>query len=301
MTTVAGDTRVAYAMANGMRLCYETFGERTDPPLVLVMGLATQMIVWDHEFCSMLAARGFHVVRFDNRDVGLSTKLLHARTPSLAELMLAQATRLRFRVPYTLRDMAADTVGLLDALGISSAHLVGASMGGMIAQEVALAYPQRVRTLTSIMSTTGDRKLPRAKPRALAVLARRVPHDRDGYIRAYVDTWHVLAGDHFPFDAAYWARQGAASYERGINPAGAARQLLAIIASGSRKPKLRRLTVPTLVVHGTDDPLIPVEGGLDTARTIPGAELMLIDGMGHSFPREVWPRIIDAIARHASR
>ncbi|HZW54454.1 MAG TPA: alpha/beta hydrolase, partial [Candidatus Elarobacter sp.] len=163
--TVAGESRVAYATANGMRLCYETFGNRTDPPLVLVMGLATQMIVWDEEFCSMLGARSFHVVRFDNRDIGLSTKLLHARTPSVAELMLAQATGLRFRIPYTLRDMAADTVGLLDALGIESAHLVGASMGGMIAQEVAMAFPERVRTLTSIMSTTGDRKLPRARPR----------------------------------------------------------------------------------------------------------------------------------------
>jgi pimeloyl-ACP methyl ester carboxylesterase len=287
-------------MANGMRLCYETFGDPAAPPLVLVMGLATQMIVWDEEFCSLLAARGFHVIRFDNRDIGLSTKLLHARTPSIAELMLADLTRLRFRVPYTLRDMASDTIGLLDALGIGSAHLVGASMGGMIAQEIAIAFPARVRTLTSIMSTTGDRKLPRARPRALAVLSRRIPRDRDGYIRAYIDTWHVLAGDRFPFDAAYWARQGAASYERGINPPGAARQLLAIMASGSRKKALQRVAAPTLVIHGTDDPLIPVEGGLDTARTIPGAKLMLVEGMGHSFPREVWPRIIDAIAQHAS-
>jgi pimeloyl-ACP methyl ester carboxylesterase len=298
--SVAGESRVAYAMANGMRLCYETFGDPAAPPLVLVMGLATQMIVWDEEFCALLAARGFHVVRFDNRDIGLSTKLLHARTPSLAELVLADVARLRFRVPYTLRDMASDTVGLLDALGIGSAHLVGASMGGMIAQEVAIAFPARVRTLTSIMSTTGDRKLPRARPRALAVLSRRIPRDRDGYIRAYVDTWHVLAGDRFPFDAAYWARHGAASYERGINPPGAARQLLAIMASGSRKKTLQRVAAPTLVIHGTDDPLIPVEGGLDTARTIPGAKLMLVEGMGHSFPREVWPRIIDAIAQHAS-
>ena len=300
MTTVAGESRVAYALANGMQLCYETFGDPADPPLVLVMGLATQMIVWDEEFCTMLAAHGFHVVRFDNRDIGLSTKLLHARTPGLPELVLAQATGLRFRVPYTLRDMATDTVGLLDALGIAAAHVVGASMGGMIAQEIALAYPSRVRTLTSIMSSTGDRKLPRARPRALAVLARRIPHDREGYIRAYVDTWHVLAGDNFPFDAAYWARQGAASYARGINPGGAARQLLAIVASGSRKARLRGLAVPALVIHGTADPLIPVEHGLDTARTIPGAKLMLIEGMGHSFPREVWPRIIDAIAQHAS-
>ena len=297
----ASGPAVAFAEANGLQLCYETFGDPANPPMLLIMGLATQMIVWDDEFCAQVAARGFHVIRFDNRDIGLSTKLEHMRTPSMAELMLASATRLRFRVPYLLRDMAADAVGLLDALGIRTAHVVGASMGGMIAQEIAIAFPERVRTLTSIMSTTGDPRLPRARPRAAAMLARRFPHDRDGFVRAYVQVWRVLAGERFPFDAAYWARQGAATYDRGINPPGAARQLLAIIASGNRKNALRRLSVPALVIHGDDDPLIPVEGGLDTAASIPGAELLLIEGMGHSFPREVWPRIIDAIARHASR
>jgi pimeloyl-ACP methyl ester carboxylesterase len=298
---VTAGANVAFASANGMRLCYETFGNPADPPLLLIMGLATQMIVWDDDFCTQLAARGFRVIRFDNRDIGLSTKLERARTPSFPEMMLAQVTGLRFRVPYTLRDMAADTVGLLDALGIERAHVVGASMGGAIAQEIAILYPGRVQTLTSIMSSTGDPKLPRPKPRAMAVLAKKVPHDRAGYVREYVATWRVLAADHFPFDAARTARQGEAGYDRGINPPGAARQLLAIIASGNRKKALAKVRIPTLVIHGTEDPLIPFEAGLDTAKTIPGAQLLLIEGMGHSFPREVWPRIIDAIAQHASR
>jgi len=289
----------AFVPANGIQLCYETFGDPANPPMVLIMGLAAQMIVWDDEFCTLLAARGFWVVRFDNRDIGMSTRFPKARTPRFAELMLAQATRIKFRMPYTLRDMAADTIGLMDALGIRSAHVVGASMGGAIAQEIAILYPSRVRSMTSIMSSTGDPKLPGPTPRALAVLSKKVPLDREGYIREYVHTWSVLAGDHFPFNAERTARQGAASYDRGINPPGVARQLLAIIASGNRRKALRGVTVPTLVIHGTADPLVPDAAGRDTALTIPGAKLLLIEGMGHSFPREVWPRIIDAIAQHA--
>lgn len=289
----------AFVPANGIQLCYETFGDPANPPMVLIMGLAAQMIIWDDEFCTQLAARGFWVVRFDNRDIGMSTRFPKARTPRLAELMLAQATRIKFRVPYTLRDMAADTIGLMDALGIRSAHVVGASMGGFIAQELAILYPSRLRSMTSIMSSTGDPKLPGPTPRALAVLAKKVPLDREGYIREYVHTWSVLAGDHFPFNAERTARQGAASYDRGINPAGVARQMLAIIASGNRRKALRNVKVPTLVIHGTADPMVPDDGGRDTALTIPGARLLLIEGMGHSFPREVWPRIIDAIAKHA--
>jgi pimeloyl-ACP methyl ester carboxylesterase len=291
----------AFVPANGMQLCYEAFGDPANPPLVLIMGLASQMIVWDDEFCAQLAARGFWVIRFDNRDIGMSTRLANARTPRFAEMMLAQVTRIRFRVPYTLRDMAADTVGLMDALGIRSAHIVGASMGGAIAQELAILYPARVRTLTSVMSSTGDPKLPGPTRRALAVLAKKIPLDRAGYVREYVATWRVLNGEHFPFDAERTARQGAAAYDRGINPPGAARQLMAIIASGNRRKALRSVTAPTLVIHGTADPLIPDAAGRDTAATIPGARLMLIEGMGHAFPREAWPRIIDAIAQHALR
>ncbi|MDP9106317.1 MAG: alpha/beta fold hydrolase [Candidatus Eremiobacteraeota bacterium] len=289
----------AFAPSNGIQLCYETFGDRANPPLVLIMGLAAQMIVWDDEFCTLLAARGFWVVRFDNRDIGMSTRFPKARTPGLAELVFAQVTRIKFRVPYTLRDMAADTAGLMDALGIRSAHVVGASMGGAIAQEFAILYPARVRSLTSIMSSTGDPRLPGATRRALAALGKKVPLDREGYVREYVATWRVLAGEHFPFNAERTGRHGAASYDRGINPPAAARQLLAIIASGNRKKALRDVKAPTLVIHGTGDPLIPDEHGRDTARTVPGARLLLIEGMGHSFPREVWPRIIDAIVTHA--
>jgi pimeloyl-ACP methyl ester carboxylesterase len=291
----------AFASANGLRLCYETFGDRSNPPMILIMGLAAQMIVWDDQFCALLAARGFWVIRFDNRDIGESTRFPNARTPRLAELMLAQATGLRFRTPYTLRDMAADTVGLLDALGVRRAHVVGASMGGAIAQEIAIAYPERVRSLTAIMASSGDPKLPGPQPKALARLAKKVPLDRAGYVREYVTTWSVLAADHFPFDAERTARQGAAGYDRGINPPGVARQMLAIIASGNRKRALRDVRVPTLVIHGTADPLIPVAAGHDLAAAIPGAQLLLVQGMGHSFPREVWPSIIDAIARHAAQ
>jgi pimeloyl-ACP methyl ester carboxylesterase len=291
----------AFAASNGIRLCYETFGDRSKPPMLLIMGLAAQMIVWDDEFCTRLADRGFWVIRFDNRDIGESTRFPNARAPRFAELLFAQATGLRFRVPYTLRDMANDAAGLLDALGVARAHVVGASMGGAIAQELAIAYPARVRSLTSIMSSTGDPKLPGPRPKALARLSKKVPLDRAGYVREYVTTWSVLAGEHFPFDADRTARQGAAGYDRGINPAGVSRQMMAIVASGNRTRALRELRVPTLVIHGTADPLIPDPGGRATAAAIPGAQLLLIEGMGHSFPREVWPTIIDAIARHAAQ
>lgn len=291
----------AFAQANGIRICYETFGDRTEPALVLVMGLASQMILWEDAFCERLAARGFWVIRFDNRDIGQSTHFAGARTPRFAEMMFAHATGLRFRVPYTLHDMAKDVVGLLDALGIRTAHVVGASMGGAIAQELAIAFPQRLRSLTSIMSTTGDPRLPGPTRRALNRLSKKTPLDRAGYLREYVATWSVLAGDHFPFDAEGTQRRGALGYDRGINPPGVARQLMAMVASGSRKNALRTVRIPTLVIHGTADPLIPAEAGRDTARTVPGAQLVLIEGMGHSFPHEVWPRIIDAIANHAAR
>jgi pimeloyl-ACP methyl ester carboxylesterase len=191
----------AFAASNGIRLCYETFGERSNPPMLLIMGLAAQMIVWDDEFCLRLADRGFWVIRFDNRDIGESTRFPNARAPRFAELLFAQATGLRFRVPYTLRDMADDAAGLLDALGVARAHVVGASMGGAIAQELAIAHPARVRSLTSIMSSTGDPKLPGPRPKALARLGKKVPLDRAGYVREYVTTWSIIAGDHFPFDA----------------------------------------------------------------------------------------------------
>jgi pimeloyl-ACP methyl ester carboxylesterase len=291
----------SFVAANGITLCYDTFGDPSAPPMVLIMGLAAQMILWDDDFCTELAARGYWVIRFDNRDIGMSTRFPEARTPKFAEMALAQVTGVRLRVPYTLRDMADDTLGLMDALGIKTAHVVGASMGGAIAQEIAIRYPARLRSLTSIMSSSGSRLLPGPTPKAMARLGKKVPLDRAGYVREYVVTWSILNGDRLPFDAERTRGHGELTYERGINPAGAARQLMAIVASGSRKRALRKVRVPALVIHGTDDPLVPVEAGYDLARTIPGARLVLIEGMGHSFPRVVWPRIIDAIAQHAAQ
>ncbi len=261
--------RGACVAANGIELCYDEFGDRSDPPLLLIMGLACQMIVWDDDFCALLASRGFRVIRFDNRDVGCSTRFAQLRRPGVLEMAFVQATGLRFRIPYLLRDMAADSLGLLDALGIERADIVGISMGGAIAQEIAIRSPERMRTMTSIMSTTGDPKLPRPTRRALAELGKKMPADREGFVREYVATWRILAGDGFPFDAERMARHGNETFDRGVNAAGGARQLLAFIASGNRTAALRHVAVPTLVIHGTRDPLVPVEAGRATARAIP--------------------------------
>ncbi len=293
-------TPPAMVRANGIELCYDTFGDPANPPLILIMGLAAQMVVWDEDFLRMLAAKGVWVIRFDNRDIGLSTKFPQARTPSVAEMMVTQLTRIKIRVPYTLHDMAADTVGLMDALGLPTANVAGISLGGAIAQEIAIHFPHRVRTLTSMMSSTGDPKLPRATPKATAVLLRKAPLARDAYLKQYVDSWHVLAGDVFPFDSARMRRQGERSYDRGINPPGVGRQLMALIASGNRTAALRKLAVPTLVVHGSIDPLVPPAHGRATAAAIPGAALSVYDGMGHTLPREVWDCLTDELARHAA-
>ncbi|HEY4440509.1 MAG TPA: alpha/beta fold hydrolase, partial [Candidatus Elarobacter sp.] len=268
-------TPPAIVRANGIELCYDTFGDASNPPLILIMGLAAQMVVWDDEFLRMLAGKGVYVIRFDNRDIGLSTKFSQARIPGVAEITLAAVTGLRFRLPYLLRDMAADTVGLMDALGIPAAHVAGLSMGGAIAQEIAIGFPQRIRSLISIMSTTGDPRLPRATSAATAMLVRKPQFEREAYLAGYVEAWHVLAGDVYPFDAARMRRQGERGYERGLNPHGVSRQLAAMVGSGNRTAKLRRLRLPTLVVHGSIDPLIPVAHGVATARAIPGAVFSL--------------------------
>ena len=289
-----------FAASNGLQLCYDTFGTPTDPPIVLVMGLAAQMILWEDDFCRELAARGFWVIRFDNRDIGKSTKFSDSRTPRTLELLLSRIGRRVIRPVYRLRDMALDTLGLMDALGIAKAHLVGASMGGMIVQEIAMLAPQRLISLTSIMSSTGDPKLPTAEPDALAALMKPTPLARDAYLARYVATWSVLSGSHFPFDAEHTRRQGEAAFARGINPPGVARQMQAIIASGNRTRGLGKVRVPALVIHGSADPLVPPEAGRATARAIPGAKLVIIEGMGHSLPRKAWTKMIDAISAHAT-
>jgi pimeloyl-ACP methyl ester carboxylesterase len=285
--------------ANGIELCYDTFGDRAAPPLLLVMGLAAQMIAWDEAFCEQLAARGFFVIRFDNRDIGLSTRFPEHGTPDLMALLGQALMRKPVTAPYTLRDMAADAAGLLDALGITRAHIVGASMGGAIAQEMAIHLPDRLLTLTSIMSSTGDPSLPQATPEATAVLLAPPPKDRDSYFESYKRTWAVLRGPGFPLDEAKDLERAARAWERGLNPPGVARQLAAILASGDRTAALASVRVPTLVIHGSADPLVRHQGGVATAKAIEGARLLTIDGMGHALPISMWPQLIDAIAAHA--
>lgn len=291
---------VRYASTNGISLAYESFGRPYDPPLLLIQGLSSQMIMWEDEFCTSLAARGFWVIRFDNRDVGLSTKFSSAGMPHINALLTGKIGG-PSAVPYILKDMADDTLGLLDELGIANAHIVGQSMGGMIGQEMAIRHPDRVMTLTSIMSTTGDPLLPGPRQKALEMLFRPIPMDRDGYIAYFREVWQVLCGPRYPMDKDTAQRLGDVTFTRGVEPAASARQFAAIIASGSRKDRLASVTIPTLVIHGSDDPLVPVEGGMDTARSIPGARLMIMEGMGHSVPKELWHEIIDAIAGLAGR
>ena len=289
------------ARTDGLEIAYETFGPPDGRPLLLIMGLAAQMILWDDEFCAALAARGHRVIRFDNRDVGLSTKLDAAGMPDAAAAMQAALLGERIAAPYLLRDLAADAAGLLDALGIPAAHVVGASMGGMIAQTMAINHPASVLSLTSIMSTTGERSLPPARPEAVAVLLLPAPADRAGNVERAVHIFRTIGSPGFPFDEARVRDLAGRSYDRCFSPAGAARQLVAILASGSRRKVLAAVTIPTLVIHGRDDPLIPLEAGLDTARAVPGAELLVIDGMGHDLPRAAWPEIVERIRALTAR
>ena len=285
--------------ANGIELCYETFGDPGGEPLLLVMGLGAQMITWPVELCDALVDRGFFVIRFDNRDVGRSTKLDDVGGDFMASF-LAAAQGEPIEVPYRLTDMAADAAGLLDALGIESAHVVGASMGGMIAQTIAIEHPARVRTLTSIMSTTGEPEVGQPTPEAMQMLLRPAPTTRDEAIEASLASWKVIGGAAH-FDEERVRTQAAAAFDRCFNPAGTARQLLAIVASGSRADGLRAVAVPTLVVHGDEDPLVTPSGGHRTAELVPGAELLMVETMGHDLPLAVLPQIVDAITALASR
>jgi len=287
------------ARANGIDICYEIFGDAKAEPMLLIMGLGAQMIHWDDEFCRQLAARGFRVIRFDNRDIGKSSKLSGGKRLTAVELLKLRFLKIPVAAPYTLLDMAKDAIGLMDVLGIQSAHLVGASMGGMIAQEIAISFPQRVRSLTSIMSTTGNPKVPPPTREASAILMAPPVTTHDEYIVRYAQTWKILRGGSFPEDEALDRSRAERTFERGLNPAGVGRQLRAILASGSRKERLRAVKAPTLVIHGTVDPLVRPEGGKDTAASIPGAKLLMVKGMGHALPIPMWPQIIDAIDKHA--
>ncbi len=284
--------------SNGVSLCCDTFGDPQNPALVLIMGLGAQMIIWDADFCTALAERGLHVVRFDNRDIGKSTHLTALGVPNTMALMAKAAIGFKPKVPYTLRDMALDTVGLIDALGLPRAHVAGASMGGGIAQEMAIHMPERLLSLTSIMSSTGDPGLPPPTADALKILLSSPPKDRDAYLAHHAKVLQTLRGPHFAEDVITDRERAMRNFERGLNPPGVSRQLAAIIASGNRTPALTRVKTPTLVIHGDADPLIRVAGGRATANAITGAKLEIIPGMGHTLPRPTWPRIIDAIVGH---
>lgn len=284
------------ARANGMELEYESFGNPADPTILLIMGLGAQLTLWPLPFVEALVERGFHVVRYDNRDVGLSTKLDHARPPRIGMLVLQRLLRLRPRVPYTIGDMAADAAGLLDALGIEKAHIVGASMGGMIAQVFAATYPDRTLSLTSIMSTTGNPRLSRASREAMDVLVNRPKTDDFEALVAHgVRASKVLAGPAFPVEPEVLEARVRETIQRSNYPDGFARQVAAIVADGDRRERLKTIKAPTVVIHGTDDTLVPIDGGRDTAASIPGARLVEVRGMGHNVPVEVIPEIVDAI------
>jgi pimeloyl-ACP methyl ester carboxylesterase len=280
-------TRIAHA--GGVDLAWQEFG--SGPPLVLIMGLGMQMIGWDEAFCARLAAH-FHVIRFDNRDVGKSTWLDERGDPNVLEVF----DRLRRKKPvepaYRIADMAEDVAQLLDALGIARAHVAGASMGGMIAQELAIRHPERVLTLTSIMANTGEPDVQGPSYETLTALLAPFPPDRDGFIARSLEVARVLKADE-----ARARPLAARSFDRGYHPAGLHRQLVAIRLSPGRRAALAKLKLPALVIHGEADPLVPVEGGRDTAKAIPGAKFLLLPGVGHDLPPPAWPAVIDAIVR----
>ncbi len=286
---------MARRAANGIELEVDTFGERSGRPLVLIMGLAQQMIMWDEEFCRALAARGHFVVRFDNRDVGLSTKLDALGVPSPEALFSVFDGAAPVPPPYTLDDMARDVFGLLDALGLESAHVAGLSMGGMIAQTMALQSPERLRSLTSIMSHVGARDLAPPSAEVTARFLEVPPSDRADYLDYSVRLWRAISGPGFPFDEPRVRARAGEAFDRCFHLAGGLRQLAAVLAQPDRRERLRALRLPALVIHGTADPLLPPSAAEQTARALEGSRLLMIEGMGHDLPRGAWPTVIEAL------
>lgn len=281
-----------YAPSNGIQLYYETHGDPGGKPLLLVMGLGAQLTLWEPAFCDLLAGEGFYVIRFDNRDVGLSSKIEGGPQPDLAKAMAGDHST----ASYTLWDMADDAAGLLDHLGIERAHIVGASMGGMIVQCMAIRHPGRVRSMTSIMSTTGNPEVGQPQPEAMAALLAPPPETREAAIAQGLSTWKAIGSPAYPPDEAELRARIASDYDRCFYPIGIARQLVAILATGDRTEALRGVRVPTLVIHGEADPLVTLSGGEATAAAVPGAKLVTFPGMGHDLPRALWPQFVAAIA-----
>ncbi len=287
-----------FASANTIELFYDEIGDPSAPAILLIMGFGAQMIEWPETLCEGLAERGFRVVRFDNRDVGLSTKFDSAAPVDVAAVFARAASGRPIDVPYVLNDMARDAIGLLDAIGVERAHIIGTSMGGMIAQIIAAEHKERVRSLVSIMSTSGDPNLPPGKPAAMALLAAPLPRPeaREARIQFGVKVYQTIGSPGFPTSEAKLRAKVVRAVERSSYSKGRPRQLAAIIADGSRVDRLKRVVAPTLVIHGADDPLVPVEHGKDTARKIPGAKLMIETGMGHDLPEALIPTLVEAIA-----
>ena len=281
--------------ANGISIEYAETGPRNAPIILLIMGLGMQLVAWPDSLCDGLAAKGFRVIRFDNRDVGLSTRMPRGRRLKTVALMARAYLRLPVRPPYTLNDMAKDTVGLMDALAIDTAHVVGVSMGGMIAQIVVINNPERVRSLTSIMSSPAR---PTPRPNVLRAMLRPRPHSREGAIRRMTEFFRLIAGSAYPPTDAELRARVEKSVSRSWRPDSFTRQLIAIQTAPSRVDMLRRIRVPTLVLHGDEDPLVPLIAGRKTAANIPGARLRIVPGMGHFMPEALVPLLVDEIARH---
>lgn len=295
---------MAKAKSNGVEIEYETFGDPKDAPILLIMGLGAQLTRWSASFCEALAANGHHVIRYDNRDVGLSEKFDHAGFPNFAELFAARRAGRAPSLPYALDDMAADAAGLLSALGIARAHIVGPSMGGMIGQLLAADHADRVLSFTSIMSTTGNPALPRASDAAAALFTAPAPDpvaNFEAYVAHGINSLRVVGSPAFPEDDTVLRARVIADYERAYYPIGAARQYAAVMGGGDRREKLRGIKAPVIVLHGEDDPLVPLAGGRDTHENIPGSELITVPGMGHNIPDALAQTAIGAIMRAVSR
>ncbi len=284
------------APANGIEICYDTFGQPVNPALLLVMGLGGQMTAWEPDFCDALANAGFHVIRFDNRDTGLSTKMESAPPPDIGKAMTGDMSS----ASYTLWDMADDAVGLLDHLHLERAHIVGASMGGMIVQAIAIRHPHRVISMTSIMSTTGNPSVGQATPAAMTALMAPPATSRDEAIERGKQSARIVGSPGYPAGDEVVAARIARDFDRCFYPIGVARQMLAVMATGDRSEALNTVTAPTLVIHGEDDPLVTLSGGQATAAAIPGARLVTFPGMGHDLPASLRAKFVEVIAGHAA-